>query len=138
MGEQIEPALPPVVVSASHRTFEPLLLPTYLPNSTMPLCPPMDDATRAVELPPVLAAGWTMVEGREAISKTYKFETFNQCWQWMSSVALAAEALSHHPDWRNNWITVEVVWHTHEGSNLSIRDVQMAKPCDEAYQRFAV
>jgi len=87
----------------------------------------MDAATRATELPPVMAAGWKMVEGREALVKTYKFANFNECWQWMSAVALAAEKLNHHPEWSNSYDTVEVIWSTHDDTDLSIRNDTMLK-----------
>jgi len=128
----------------------------------------MDAATRATELPPVLAAGWQMVEGREALVKEYKFANFVESWQWMSSVALASEKLNHHPEWKHNYDTVEVIWSTHDDTDLSIRndsqlkadhsvtpkafiaskwgghcdialslrDIKMAKWCDDAFKIF--
>jgi len=96
----------------------------------------MDDATRAAELPALLAAGWAMVEGREAIRREFLFGDFNEAWQWMSSVALRAEQLNHHPEWSNVYNRVTVTWSTHDAPRLSIRDVKMAKACDEAFRRF--
>merc|ERR1711887_92960 len=97
---------------------------------------PMDEETRGKELPPVLAAGWKMVEGKEAITKTFEFDSFNDAWQWMSGVALTAEHHFHHPDWHQNWKTVTITWRTHEGRNLSIRDMIMARTCDDKYKKF--
>jgi len=97
----------------------------------------MDDATRATELPPLLAAGWRQLDGREAIEKTFMFADFNEAWQWMSSIALKAEQLNHHPEWNNVYNRVHVVWSTHDAPKMSMRDVKMAKACDAAFARFA-
>ena len=45
--------------------------------------------------------GWELVEGREAIAKTFKFADFNEAFGFMSRVALKAEAMNHHPEWFN-------------------------------------
>jgi len=102
----------------------------------MVLATAMDAATRSTELPPLQEAGWSMVEGREALVKTYKFASFNECWQWMSSVALRSEQLNHHPEWSHNYDKVEVIWSTHDDTALSSRDVTMAKWCDAAFKIF--
>ncbi|XP_063845228.1 uncharacterized protein LOC135091472 isoform X4 [Scylla paramamosain] len=36
------------------------------------------DEERTVELPALVAAGWVMVEGRDAITKTFTFQNFNE------------------------------------------------------------
>ncbi len=45
--------------------------------------------------------GWTEAKGRDAISKTFQFKSFNQAWGWMSRVALFAEKTDHHPEWKD-------------------------------------
>jgi len=97
----------------------------------------MDSATRAKELPPLEATGWAVVEGREAIKKTFNFKDFNDAWQWMSSVALHAEKANHHPEWFNVYNRVEVTWATHDDVKLTMKDVKMAKACDNAFTNFA-
>ena len=58
--------------------------------------------------------GWTDVDGRDAISKTYTFKDFNQAWGWMNRVALVAEKMDHHPEWFNVYRTVDVTLATHD------------------------
>ena len=77
-------------------------------------------------------AGWTEVEGRDAIEKTFHFKTFNEAWGFMSRAALAAEKLDHHPEWFNVYNRVHVVLTTHDCDGLSERDVALAKRM-EAY-----
>jgi 4a-hydroxytetrahydrobiopterin dehydratase len=55
--------------------------------------------------------GWEEVRGRDAITKTFQFKSFNQAWGWMNRVALAAEKMDHHPEWANVYGRVEVTGH---------------------------
>jgi 4a-hydroxytetrahydrobiopterin dehydratase len=45
--------------------------------------------------------GWTLVEGRDAITKRFVFDDFNAAFGWMTRVALVAEPMNHHPEWFN-------------------------------------
>lgn len=74
--------------------------------------------------------GWTRVDGRDAIAKTFKFGDFSQAFGWMTRVALKAEQLDHHPEWTNVWNRVEVVLTTHSAKGLTELDVALAKHCD--------
>lgn len=74
--------------------------------------------------------GWTPVEGRDAIKKTFQFKSFNEAWGFMSRVALAAEKLNHHPEWFNVYNRVEIVLTTHDCGGLSDLDVKLAKRID--------
>ena len=62
---------------------------------------------------------WTILEDRDAISKTYNFIDFNQAWKFMSKVAVLAEELNHHPEWFNVYNRVEVTLTTHDCNGLS-------------------
>lgn len=83
-------------------------------------------------LEPVLARGWTLQEDRDAIAKTYVFANFIEAFGWMTRVALIAEKMSHHPEWRNVYRTVEVVLTTHDAGGLSLRDIALADKMDAA------
>jgi 4a-hydroxytetrahydrobiopterin dehydratase len=71
-------------------------------------------------------AGWEMVEGRDAIRKTYRFPDFVQAFGWMTRAALAAEKRNHHPDWRNVYNRVEVELTTHDAGGLTDADIDLA------------
>ena len=71
--------------------------------------------------------GWSLVDGRDAIQKTFTFKNFNQAFGWMSRVALLAEQLGHHPEWFNVYSRVEVTLSTHDVGGLSALDVRMAR-----------
>ncbi len=82
--------------------------------------------TERAELLPALD-GWTMVEGRDAIRKRFRFGDFNAAFGWMARVALAAEQMNHHPEWSNVYATVDVTLSTHEAGGLTRRDVELAQ-----------
>ncbi len=74
--------------------------------------------------------GWAMVEGRDAITRTFRFADFNAAWGFMSRVALLAEKQDHHPEWFNVWNRVEITLSTHDAGGLSVRDLALAKAID--------
>ena len=75
--------------------------------------------------------GWALAEGREAITKTYRFTDFNAAFAFMTRVALLAERMDHHPEWFNVYNRVEVTLATHDAGGITARDVQMAKFMEE-------
>ena len=46
-------------------------------------------------------SGWTLEDGGAAIVKNFEFENFIASWGFMSSVAVYAEKMDHHPEWFN-------------------------------------
>ena len=76
--------------------------------------------------------GWSAAEGRDAITRTFRFKDFNAAFGFMTRVALAAEKLDHHPEWFNVYNCVEVLLATHDADGVTALDVEMAKIMDEA------
>lgn len=73
---------------------------------------------------------WAALDGRDAISRTFKFKTFNEAFGFMTRVALKAERMNHHPEWFNVYNRVEVTLTTHDCGGLSELDVTLAKFMD--------
>ncbi len=71
--------------------------------------------------------GWSAVDGRDAISKTFTFKSFNAAWGFMSRIALAAEKMDHHPEWCNVYGRVEITLTTHDCGGVSQRDIDLAE-----------
>lgn len=86
--------------------------------------------TRGPLLDPLFENGWQMVEGRDAIIKTYTFENFVEAFGWMTRVAIWAEKWNHHPEWSNVYKTVTVVLTTHDVEGLSALDAKLARKMD--------
>ncbi len=76
--------------------------------------------------------GWAAAEGRDAITKTYRFGDFGAAFGWMTRIAIAAEKLDHHPEWFNVYSRVEVLLATHDAGGVTELDVQLARIMDEA------
>jgi len=76
--------------------------------------------------------GWAEVPGRDAIEKTYVFADFNAAFGFMGRVALMAEKMNHHPEWRNVYNRVEVTLATHDAGGVTWLDVRLAQFMDEA------
>jgi len=76
--------------------------------------------------------GWTAADGREAITKRFKFADFNTAFAFMTRVALAAEKMDHHPEWSNVYNRVEILLATHESGGVTERDIRLAKLIDAA------
>ena len=70
--------------------------------------------------------GWSEVDGRDAITREFRFADFNEAWGFMARVALKAERMNHHPEWFNVYSTVRVTLSTHDCGGLSPLDIGMA------------
>jgi 4a-hydroxytetrahydrobiopterin dehydratase len=75
--------------------------------------------------------GWSEVEDRDAIRKSYHFSDFSEAWSFLSRIALAAEKMDHHPEIFNVYNRVEIILSTHDADGLSERDIRLARTIDE-------
>lgn len=87
-------------------------------------------AARDTALAPLITAGWQVVDGRDAIAKTFKFKDFVGAFGWMTQVAILAEKMNHHPEWDNVYRTVNVVLTTHDAGGVTQLDVDLAARMD--------
>ena len=88
----------------------------------------LDDVARKAM--PARLPEWRLVEGRDAIARTFSFKDFNAAFGFMTRVALLAERMNHHPEWRNVWNRVEVTLSTHDAGGLTERDLKLAEAMD--------
>jgi 4a-hydroxytetrahydrobiopterin dehydratase len=75
--------------------------------------------TRLAGLP-----GWKLAGGK--LHREYVFADFVHAFAFMTRVALAAEALNHHPDWRNVWNRVTIDLSTHDAGGITGFDFALA------------
>jgi 4a-hydroxytetrahydrobiopterin dehydratase len=88
----------------------------------------LDEAARK-DIPARLP-GWRLVDGRDAIARTFTFKDFNAAFGFMARVALAAERMDHHPEWSNVWNRVDVTLSSHDAGGLTERDLKLAEIMD--------
>ena len=72
-------------------------------------------------------SGWKMARGRNAITKTFKFDSFVSAFNWMTAIAFYAEQKNHHPEWFNVYNSVDVTLSTHDSGGITQLDIDMAK-----------
>lgn len=73
---------------------------------------------------------WQLVEGRDAITRSFRFKDFNAAFGFMTRAALVAEKLDHHPEWFNVYNKVDVTLSTHDAGGLTALDLQLATTMD--------
>ncbi|SFR59786.1 4a-hydroxytetrahydrobiopterin dehydratase [Yoonia tamlensis] len=91
----------------------------------------MTDETRETMFAPLFAAGWTLTDGRDAITKTYQFANFIDAFGFMTRAAIWAEKWNHHPEWTNIYKTVVVTLTTHDAGGLSALDAKLGDKLDK-------
>ncbi len=66
------------------------------------------------------------------LKKTFTFKNFVEAFGFMSSVAIIAEKMNHHPNWSNVYNTVSFELNTHDaGDILTEKDHKLAEAIDE-------
>ncbi len=70
-------------------------------------------------------------ETNKKLYKKFQFKNFSEAFAFMTRVALAAEKMDHHPEWKNVWNTVEVWLSTHDaGDIVTEKDRKLADKID--------
>ena len=81
--------------------------------------------------------GWKKVsDGREAYSKLYKFADFKQAFSFMTSLALKAEQINHHPEWENVYNKVTITLTTHDKGGITELDYEMALFSESCFKNY--
>ncbi len=76
---------------------------------------------------------WKVEKGK--LHREYLFENFVQAFGFMTSVALTAESMNHHPEWFNVYHKVVVDLSTHSIGGLSNLDAELARKMEALVQR---
>lgn len=67
----------------------------------------------------------------DKLARQFKFASFVEAFGFMSSVALVAEKLDHHPEWKNVYNRVEVELTTHDSGGITLLDFELARRMNE-------
>ncbi len=72
---------------------------------------------------------WAVADGK--LHREYKFRDFVQAFGFMTSAALVAESMNHHPEWFNVYSTVNVDLATHDAGGITELDFTLAGKMEE-------
>lgn len=74
-------------------------------------------------------ANWSIQEGM--LYHSFDFPNFVTAFGFITQVALVAQKLNHHPDWRNSYKHVEFYLSTHKCNGISELDFKLANAISE-------
>lgn len=77
---------------------------------------------------------WSISE--EKLYRKIKFENFVSAFSFMTHIAIHAEKLNHHPEWKNVYNQVEIWLTTHDAKGISKKDIELAKLIDLVNSEF--
>lgn len=76
-------------------------------------------------------------EENNKLVKSFKFKDFVTAFGFMSSVAIVAEKMNHHPNWSNVYNTVSFQLNTHDaGDIVTDKDHKLATAIDDIAKNF--
>ena len=82
--------------------------------------------------------GWKeTADGRKAYCKLFKFEDFKQAFSFMTSIAMKAEQINHHPEWENVYNKVTITLTTHDVGGVSELDYNMAIFAEKCFKNYS-
>jgi len=65
------------------------------------------------------------------LHRQFKFKDFSEAFAFMTRVALAAEKMDHHPEWKNTYNTVDIWLSTHDaGDVVTEKDQKLSRKID--------
>lgn len=71
-------------------------------------------------------------EENNQLVKSFEFDNFTSAFAFMQRVALVADTMNHHPDWRNVYNRVEIRLSTHDAGNVvTPKDWELANRIDK-------
>ena len=75
--------------------------------------------------------GWNLVNGK--LNRAFEFSNFVEAFGFMAKVALEAEKLNHHPEWRNVYNKLDIDLVTHDIGGISNYDIKLAGAISRLY-----
>ncbi|MDV2991420.1 MAG: putative pterin-4-alpha-carbinolamine dehydratase [Chroococcidiopsis sp. SAG 2025] len=74
-------------------------------------------------------SGWSIEAGK--LHRQYQFKSFVEAFGFMSSLALVAESMGHHPEWFNVYNRVTIDLTTHDAGGITAKDVELARQANQ-------
>ncbi len=111
-------------LSAKEMTPQPHLFPSV---STMSNLTVLSDT----ELKEALSqlSGWSIQSKK--LHRKFEFKSFVEAFGFMTSLALVAESMGHHPEWSNVYNRVTINLTTHDAGGITSKDVELARKAND-------
>ncbi|MBC7411558.1 MAG: 4a-hydroxytetrahydrobiopterin dehydratase [Bacteroidia bacterium] len=77
---------------------------------------------------------WTIENN--TLTQHFKFINFVMAFDFMTKIAIEAEALKHHPSWTNSYNKVSISLTTHDKEEITQLDIDLAKSIDWIYNTY--
>jgi len=74
---------------------------------------------------------WTVSADGKALEKSFAFADFSEAFAFLTRVAMHAEKVDHHPEFRCAWNRVHFHLTTHSSGGLTDRDRALARAIDD-------
>lgn len=72
---------------------------------------------------------WSIEEKK--LYRKIVFKDFVSAFSFMTHIAIHAEKLNHHPEWKNVYNQIEIWLTTHDANGISKKDFELAKLIDD-------
>ena len=98
---------------------------------------PSENPTSVFEKASETLPHWTIDQtSGGSIQREFQFADFNETFAFMTRVARHADAMDHHPEWKNVYNRVSIRLTTHDAGGLTEKDLKLAQAIDfEAKRR---
>jgi 4a-hydroxytetrahydrobiopterin dehydratase len=74
---------------------------------------------------------WLHQPDSQSITRTYVLPDFVRAFAFMTSVAIVAQSMNHHPEFRNVYNRVTLTLTTHDAGGLTGLDIRLAARADD-------
>lgn len=78
--------------------------------------------------------GWSI--SNDKLHREFQFKSFVEAFGFMSSVALIAQTMGHHPEWSNVYNRVTIDLTTHDAGGITDLDVELARQANQLAMKF--
>ena len=94
-----------------------------------------DDENDNKRFKELINSGWLISSSGNEIKKKFKFGNFVEAFGFMAKIALMAEKINHHPEWKNTYNRVEIVLTTHDKGGLTKFDIKLGEMIESIFRQ---
>ena len=108
---------------------QPAAQPAPVPSQSSPMAAPTKLSSTELNAALTKLGGWSIQSDK--LHRQFQFTSFVEAFGFMSSSALVAESMGHHPEWFNVYNRVTVDLTSHDAGGITQKDVDLATRMNE-------